>query len=220
MSESHTAPDKPRSAAHSLIIAIAATIALVGGYYLGNMATGKKPELEVATLIPDPRPIEDFALIDYNNTPFTLDNLKGHWSLLFFGYTHCPDICPATLSSMVEINKSLHEEQNFKDSFQAVFISVDPKRDTPEHLKNYVTFFNPDFKAATGDETEILALTKQVAIHYRLHEPDDKGEYLVDHSSYLILINPHGQFHGVVSGSHLPNPKAIASDLATIAGMD
>ena len=208
---------KPRSAAQNLIIAVAATLALVGGYFLGNMATGKKPELKIATLIPDPRPINDFSLFDYNNQPFTLDNFKGRWSLVFFGYTHCPDICPAALSSMVEVNKALVEENEFNGQFQTVFISVDPARDTPDHLKNYVTFFNPDFKAATGSESEILALTKQVAIHYRIHEPDENGEYLVDHSSYLIVINPQGQFHAVVSGSHFTNPKGIAGDLTTIA---
>ena len=208
---------KPRSSAQNLIIAIAATLALVGGYFLGNMASGKKPELKIATLIPDPRPINDFSLVDYNNQPFTLDNSKEQWSLVFFGYTHCPDICPAALSSMVEIDKALVEENQFNGQFQTVFISVDPARDTPEHLKNYVTFFNPDFKAATGSADELLALSKQVAIHYRIHEPDENGEYLVDHSSYLIVINPQGQFHAVISGSHFPNPKGVAKDLATIA---
>jgi protein SCO1/2 len=208
---------KPRSAAQNLIIAVAAAMALVGGYFLGNMASGKKAELKIATLIPDPRPINDFSLVDYNNQTFTLDNFKGRWSLVFFGYTHCPDICPVALNSMVEVNKALIEENEFKGQFQTVFISVDPTRDTPEHLKNYVTFFNPDFKAATGSETEILALTKQVAIHYLIHEPDENGQYLVDHSSYLILINPQGQFHAVISGSHFPNPKGIAADLSTMA---
>ena len=207
---------KTRSATQNLIIAVAAALALIGGYFLGNMASGKKPELKIATLIPDPRPINNFSLVDYNNQPFTLDNFKGQWSLVFFGYTHCPDICPVALGSMVEVNKALVEENEFQGQFQTVFISVDPARDTPEHLKNYVTFFNPDFKAATGDENEILTLTKQVAIHYRIHEPDDKGEYLVDHSSYLIVINPQGQFHAVISGSHFANPKGIAADLTTI----
>ncbi len=206
-----------RSASQNLIIAIAATLALVGGYFLGNMASGTKPELKFASLIPDPRPINDFSLVDYNNAPFTLENFKGRWNLLFFGYTHCPDICPVALGSMVEVNKALKQENEFKGQFQTVFISVDPARDTPEHLKSYVTFFDPDFKAATGSEAEIQALTKQVAIHYRIHEADEKGEYLVDHSSYLIVVNPQGQFHAVISGSHFPNPGGIATDLVTIA---
>ena len=208
---------KSRSPWQNLLIAVAAALALVGGYYLGNLASGKKPELKTATLIPDPRPLQDFRLTDFNLEPFTLENLKGQWNLVFFGYTNCPDICPTALTSMVEVNKSLSQNSDIAKQVQTVFISVDPKRDTPESLKGYVSFFNPDFVAATGEDSELRALTKQLALSYQIREPNEKGDYLVDHSAWMVIINPAGQFHAVISGSHFPNPKAIAEDIAIIA---
>lgn len=205
---------KSRSAWQNLFIAVAATVALVSGYYLGNLASGKKPELQTATLIPEPRPLQDFSLIDGNGEAFTLDSLKGHWNLMFFGYTHCPDICPVALSSMVEVNKALDDDT--LEQVQTVFVSVDPKRDTPAHLKEYVGFFDPAFVGATGEDTELRALTKQLALNYRIQEPDEKGDYLVDHSAWLIIVNPDGEFHAVISGSHYPNPQAIADDVTLI----
>lgn len=207
-----------RSPWQNLLIAVAATLSLVVGYYLGNMASSKKPELKAATVLPEPRAIQDFNLIDFNGEAFTLDRLKGKWSMIFFGYTHCPDICPMALTSMVEVNKALSSE--LKQQVQTIFISVDPQRDTPAHMKEFVNFFSPDFIAATGEDTELRALTKQLALSYTIHPPDDKGDYLVDHSAYLIIVNPEGAFHAVISGSHYPNPKAIAEDIAIIADID
>lgn len=207
---------KPRPAWQNLMIAIAAMLALVAGYYLGNLASGKKPQQQYksATVLPDAKPLTDFSLTDKNGAPLTLDSLKNRWTLVFFGYTHCPDICPTALTSMAEVNKLLPED--IRSKVQTLFVSVDPKRDTPEHLKKYVEFFNPQFMAATGEPEQIMALAKQVGIQYKLHEADKSGNYLVDHSSWLIIINPQAQFQAVVSGSHYPNPKAIASDVGLI----
>ena len=209
----------PRSPWQNLLIAVAAALSLVGGYYLGNLASGKKPEFRTATLIPDPRPLQDFSLVDFNGVPFTLENFKNHWNLVFFGYTNCPDICPTALTSMVEVNKYMASDSEIASQVQNVFISVDPKRDTPASLKEYVSFFNPDFVAATGEDTELRALTKQLALSYQIREPDEKGDYLVDHSAWMVIINPAGQFHAVISGSHFSNPRAIAEDIANIIGI-
>ena len=210
---------RKRSPWQNLMLAIAATAALLGGYFLGNIASDKKPPTEVATLIPEPRQVKDFQLVDFNNQPFTLDSVKGKWSLIFFGYTHCPDICPLALNSMAEVHKKLAAQNADLEKLQILFISVDPNRDTPEHMKNFVTFYNPSFLAATGEDAELRALTSQLAIQYKLHEPDENGQYLVDHSSWLIMLNPDGQFHAVISGAHFPNTQAIASDVALIAGL-
>jgi len=199
----------------NLVIAIAAIASLLVGYYLGNLATDKVPELQAATLLPDAKPIGDFELVDFDNQPFTLDGFKGHWNLVFFGYTHCPDICPTALTSMVEVNKAL--DSHLQAQVQTVFVSVDPERDTPDHLKEYVGFFSPDFIGVTGEDAQIRELTRQLGLQYKLLQADDKGNYLVDHSSYLIIINPAGQLQAVVSGAHYPNPQAIAEDLAIIA---
>ena len=205
---------KPRSAWQNLLIAVAAMLALVSGYYLGNMASGKKPEFKTATVLPKPKALNDFNLTDKNGQPMSLETLKGKWNLVFFGYTYCPDICPTALTSMAEVYKALPDDS--RAQAQTLFISVDPKRDTIDHLKKYVEFFNPSFLAATGEDAELRALTKQVGIQYKLHEADQSGNYLVDHGAWLIIINPDGEFHGVISGSHYPNPQGMASDIATI----
>lgn len=204
---------KPRSAWQNLLIAVAAMLALVAGYYLGNIASGKKPELKTATVLPQPKALEDFSLVDKNNQPLTLDSLKGKWTLAFFGYTYCPDICPTALTSMAEVSEALG---SMADQTRTLFISVDPQRDTPDHMKKYVEFFNPDFDAATGEDTQLRALTRQVGVQYKLHEPDKDGNYLVDHSAWLIILNPAGQFHAVISGSHYPNPAGMAADIQQI----
>jgi len=205
---------KPRSAGQNLIIAISAMLALVAGYYLGNVASGKKPQLQTATVLPEPRTIKDFNLIDKNGGVFTLQNFEDKWNLIFFGYSHCPDICPTALQSMAEVNKQFDNQT--RKQVQTVFISVDPQRDTPDHMKTFVEFFNPDFTAVTGDALQIKALAQQLGIQYKIHEADANGNYLVDHSSWLIIINPQGQFHGVISGSHYPSPDKIARDIEII----
>jgi len=206
----------------NFIIAVAAAISLLGGYYLGNIASkNPKQELKVATLLPAPKALSNFNLIDFNNKPFSNNNLKNHWSLLFFGYTNCPDICPTALTSMVEVNKEIininGSNSDLAQQLQTIFISVDPVRDTPEHLKQYVTFFNPNFLAATGEDKELKALSKQLALQFKLQSPDAQGNYLVDHSAWLVVVNPDGQFHAVISGAHYPTPKLIAEDMITIA---
>ena len=171
-------------------------------------------------MITDARTISDFALVDFNNEPFTLDNFKGKWSVVFFGYTYCPDICPAAMNTMVEVNKALKGNDDLLEQLQTVFISVDPERDTPAKLKEYTTYFHPDFLAATGPDEQLRALTKQLALNYRLQKPDENGNYLVDHSAWLIIINPNGQFHAVISGAHYDKPATIAKDIAIITDFD
>ncbi len=206
-----------RSPATNLILAIAAAISLLGGYYLGNMASGKNAEFRTATILPEAKVLKDFNLIDFDEQPFTLEKLKGHWSLIFFGYTNCPDICPTALTSMVEVNKALDKAPQVKKQIQTIFVSVDPKRDTPAHLKEYVSFFSPDFYAATGSDEELKHLTKQLALNFQLQKPDEKGNYLVDHSAWLVVIDPDARLHAVISGAHYPNPKAIADDIILMA---
>ncbi|MGD2117624.1 MAG: SCO family protein [Chromatiales bacterium] len=211
---------RKRSPLQNLIIAAAAVAALLGGYYLGNLASNKQLEFKTATLLPEPKALQDFKLIDYDKEPFNLDRLKGHWNLLFFGYTNCPDICPTALASMAQVDNQLANiDRGLHEKTQVIFVSVDPQRDTPEHLKQFVSFFNPDFLAATGEQEQLKALTQQLSLQYRLQTPDEKGDYLVDHSSWLVIINPEGQFHAVISGAHYPNPEGMAADIKSIAGL-
>ncbi|MBF0358343.1 MAG: SCO family protein [Magnetococcales bacterium] len=147
---------------------------------------------EVKTLQPS------FNLTDHDNRPFNLSRLKNRWSFLFFGYTHCPDICPTVLGEAAELFEHLRLDKKIYDSSQLVFISVDPGRDTPESLKEYVAYFNKDFTGVTGEQEQIKKLSKQLAAVYMISpEKDEDGDYQVFHSSSLFLINPNGEFFAI-----------------------
>ena len=182
--------------------------------YLSQRSTTETPSLvELAggtALIGQEKPLPAFKLTDKNNQPFTLDNFKGYWSYLFFGYTHCPDVCPAALQVMNQTLKQLAP-----DEAQAVFISVDPERDSVDKLKQYVEFFNPDMTGATGEPEAIRALTKNIGIIYqRTENPADIDNYLVDHSASILLINPRAELAAVLSPPH--DAKTMAADLRTV----
>jgi len=118
----------------------------------------KPPELQQATLLPSAKPIATFNLINQKGEAFTLDDLKGHWTFAFFGYTHCPDVCPTSLGMLGRVMRRLKENLPADAMPQGLFVSVDPQRDTPEMLAKYVAYFYPDFIAATGDPAEIHRL--------------------------------------------------------------
>lgn len=157
------------------------------------------------------RPLPKFSLIDKNGQPFGNDQLKGKWSFLFFGYTHCPDICPVTLQVMGQTLKNL-ENAGAADQVQAMFISVDPDRDTPEHLKTYAEYFHPNMLAATGTKEALDRLTRPLGIiSARIENEKNPEQYLVDHSAQILVINPEGKFAAVFGAPH--EAKIIAEEL-------
>jgi len=160
-------------------------------------------------LLPEPRIIADFALVNHHGEPFSLEQFKGHWSVLFFGFTACPDICPNTLYQLQQARKQMLEDGNPAEIPQIYLVSVDPERDAPEKLADYLSYFDPAFIGLTGDEAQLKALTLQLGIAYFI-EPHDPGylEYSVDHSASLLLLNPDAQLLGVL-------PAALdAADIA------
>ena len=142
-----------------------------------------------------PRALADFQLVDGDNQPFTRARLQGHWSLLFFGYTHCPDVCPVTMSELAKLAPLLqHAEDAAARTVQVVFISVDPARDTPELLKNFALYFAEGFVAATGSVEQLTALTDSIgARHRRLTEQG--ADYRVEHSADVWLIDPQARLY-------------------------
>lgn len=190
-------------------------ISAVGGISLWNVLQGP-PQPSTATLmvLPEPRVIADFALVDDQNQPFSLDRLRGHWSLLFFGFTHCPDICPTTLYDLQLVSEKLDQAGGAAaDNLQVLFFSVDPERDTPEQLQRYVDYFDPDFTGVTGPLAQLAPLTMQLGIAYRIedHAPG-ASQYDVDHSASVLLMDPQGRLHGVFPAPH--DVDKMASDLA------
>lgn len=144
-----------------------------------------------ATVLPAPRPLPEFRLVDHQGQPFGLANLQGSWSLLFFGFTHCPDICPNTLSLLQGVTSTLEQEAP-EAKLKVVFISVDPQRDTTLVLKDYVEYFDPEFVAATGDDAELQKLTGALYMPY-VRVPSKNDQYLMEHSGALVLLNSQAQ---------------------------
>ncbi len=149
-----------------------------------------------------------FTLVDDTGEPVTAANFAGKVVLLYFGYTHCPDVCPTTLADLAQSLQRLGSSAN---RVRVLFVSVDPKRDTPSVLKNYASAFAPQVVGLTGDEDELQAITKRYRVAYRLGKPDAQGNYVVYHSSAVFIFDALGRVRllaGYADGS-----RAIAHDL-------
>lgn len=162
------------------------------------------PELQ-GVLRPEPKPLQAFELSDQYRQPFNLERLKGKWSFVFFGYTHCPDICPTTLSTLTGVIKQLRADPQGVPKTQVVFVSVDPERDTPDILESYMKYFSEAFQGITGTQQDIDNLTRQFGAGY-IKEPETApGEYLVSHASSIFLVNPQGELLATFTPPHDPN---------------
>lgn len=147
---------------------------------------------------PDPKRIGAFTLIDQTGREFNLEDLKGRWSFLFFGYTFCPDICPVTMAVMNELHNRLSGDDDPPD-IQTVFVTVDPRRDTTERLAEYLGHFNPGFIGLGGTPEQIDSLASQIGIVSLSHPPDENGDYLVDHTSSVFLLDPKARLVSLFS---------------------
>ena len=193
---------------------LAAVLALAIGYWLSDYLLVKHPKLSGihATVLGEPRDVQSFTLIDQTGKKFDNHSLQGRWSFVFFGYTHCPDVCPTTLSVLNSVAYKLEGPEN---QVQFVFISIDPERDTPEKLGQFVSSFNSTFIGATGTDETINTLTHQLGVVYtRAQETsgsDNSGKdnYLMDHSASVLLFDPAGRFHAVFT------PPLNATDMAS-----
>jgi protein SCO1/2 len=148
-----------------------------------------------------------FRLIDQNGRTVTDADLKGKWSLIYFGYTHCPDACPTTLN---DIAIALDELGPKRDAVRPVFITVDPERDTPEVLKSYVTSFDAPILALTGTPAEVAQAAKDYRVYYAKH-PEPGGDYSMDHSSVIYVMDPEGRFTATFTPES--SPEDIAARL-------
>lgn len=146
-----------------------------------------------AVLLDMPRKFSDFELVDHRGQVFGAENLTGQWTLLFFGFTHCPDICPTTMAAAAKMYEGLEQED--KEQLQVVLISLDPERDTTEKLSQYVPYFNPDFIGATGNQYVLLKLATELNVAFNKVQLET-GDYTIDHGANMVLINPYGHYHG------------------------
>ena len=196
----------------SLLIVIVAITALAVGVYLSPNERGAPfdPNDFNGTILSQPRAISQFDLVNDENQPFTNDNLKGKWTMMFFGFTHCPHICPMTMTHLKETYEQL-QQTNAQALPQVVLVSVDPERDTVERMHTYVKSFNPSFIGATGEADAIAAMTKEIGVAYiKLSDPNGSDDYDIEHTGAIMLFNPDGNLAGFFTTPH--EPEKIAAD--------
>jgi len=201
------------------VTAIVITVMFGAGLYLG-LVRKSNDQLEllmqdsVITVLRKPKNLQGFSLKDQEGKAFDLSRLRGKWSLLFFGYTNCPDICPTTLAILNQLHSRLGKKPKLLDDVQFVFISVDPGRDKILKLKEYVAYFNKDFIGVTGDEPQLLKLAKQMGAYYEVLNKGGKNNYVVNHTAAVFITNKEGQYVGVMSPPH--DAAAMASRIELI----
>ncbi len=195
------APRRRRGIWLTVVMLIVAVTVIVGGF----VYTMVKPRLmsEAALrangvfLFERARDFGQFALTDDEGKPFTPDALSGKWSLLFFGFTYCPDVCPTTLVDLGKFYQQLPPE--LREQTQIVMVSVDPARDTVEKLHQYVRYFNPQFRAVTGEFLDLQKFATSLSIPFA-KVPGGGDNYLIEHSANVVVINPHGHYVGFIRG--------------------
>ncbi len=203
-------------------ILILATIISAGALILGfwswqqwaqTTASVRNPTVKTATVLPAPRPLPAVQLVNQNGEEIQIALKSEHWSLWFLGFTHCPDVCPNTLALLKSVKQMLSAGTPAKH-IELVFVSVDPERDTPEVLKSYVSYFDPDMIGLTGNREAIDTLTSSLYLPYALDTPDEKGQYNVEHSGALVLIGPDAAAHAYFTPPHIA--RDLAQDLRLI----
>jgi len=186
---------------HTTVIALVAVVALVMGLTVYK-ALNRPNQLDPARLLdagivqlPQSRELPALTLTNQDGQSQAVDALTGRWTLLFFGYTFCPDICPTTLAELRQLQGLLSEED--RQRLQVVMVTVDPARDTPEQLKQYLGFFDAGFRGLTGELDQIQALSGRVGIPF-IPGNESLPNYTVDHSGNLALLGPDGRQQGFI----------------------
>ena len=195
----------PRGPRVLLVIVLSTILGLAAGAAWQWLRQPPPPSADLAaTVFPQPRPLpEDFRLTDQDGRPLDAARLRGKWTFVFFGFTHCPDVCPTTLTVMARLKKMLAAGPD-PAPVQMLFVSVDPKRDTPEVLKRYVTFFDPEFLGATAPMERLVPLTRSLGILFTYNNQGrDDGGYTVDHSAQILLFSPEAQWVAVFGTPHV-----------------
>ena len=178
-----------------LVILIAIVVAgFVNKITQPRVMTDSELKINGAYMFETPRALPPFALIDHNGQVFDKARLEGRWTMVFFGFTFCPDICPTTMAQLAQLMEKLDGLP--EADTQVVLVSVDPARDTPEQLASYVPYFDPDFVGVTGEFMDIHRFATALNTPFRKVPGQDPENYLIDHSANVVLINPYGDCHG------------------------
>jgi protein SCO1/2 len=203
-------------AARPLKIGILLIVAFAAGLILARIAMPGRdapPQTERATVLPEPRPLPPLGLVDQDARPMPADFFTGHWTLVFFGFTQCPDICPTTLATLAQARRQLADLPPDQQP-RVLLVSVDPQRDAPELLAAYVRFFDPAFMGATGSDEATAAAAAAFGVPYSKVEMPEGG-YTMDHGSGLFVVGPTGGLVAFLSGPH--DAAVVARDFRSIA---
>lgn len=206
---------------HKTVLFLVAAIALVLGLTVSKVLNDPQQADPVALadagiiLLPQSRALPALSLTDENGRPQAVDQLKGRWTLLFFGYTFCPDICPTTLAELRQVRSQLPPDALAR--LQVTMVSIDPARDTPAQLKQYLGYYNAGYNGLTGELADIQALANAVSIPFI---PGDTSQehYTVDHSGNLALIGPDGRQRGFLRAPL--NPAKLVAQLPQVLKQD
>jgi protein SCO1 len=198
------------------LAALVAIVAVAAGMLLSRAllsgSAGSQPVLVSGTLLQPPRPLPPLEFTDHAGQRFDNTRLQGHWSLLFFGFTSCPDVCPQTLGILAQTEKQLADLPAAQRP-QVILVSVDPQRDTPAQLAAYVRFFSPSFTGITASREATDEFARQMGVPVAI-TPLDNGSYTVDHSAAIFLVDPNGALRALFSTPH--SPQKIADDYRRI----
>jgi protein SCO1 len=199
------------------VLSCVAIVAAAAGMLLARAALNPPAQpLQRATLLPEPRPLPQLALLDQDAQPFDRARLQRRWSLLFFGFTRCPGVCPSTLAVLAQVSQRLQDLPEARRP-QVVLMSVDPQHDSPSRLKTYLKSFNADFIGATGDSAQLEPLTRSLGVSVTMRAVAG-GDYTMDHTTAIFLVDPAGAWRAVFSSPHSPN--VIADDYRRILALD
>ncbi|MDP9198579.1 MAG: SCO family protein [Pseudomonadota bacterium] len=190
-------------------MAIGLAVAIAAGIGAALWLRDEPLTLDAGTVLPVPHPVAAFELVDHEGRAFDRQSLAGRWSLVFAGFTHCPDICPITIATLAELGTRLGAA-----SPRLVFVSVDPERDSPARIAAYLRHFGPDLVGATGSPATIGSFTRNLGLA-QVKVPGVGGDYTVDHSAALVLLDPQVRVAG-----YFPPPHDIGLLAADLAGLD
>lgn len=198
-------------AALAIAAAVAVAVGIGAAFWLRDEAV--PPPAVNGYVLTEPRPLPAIELVDENGERFEPSRFAGHWSFLYFGYTYCPDICPLALLELSSVKEHLAAAGRDVD-VEYYLVSVDPQRDTPARLKEYVQYFDPSFHGLTGSSDALAALARAAESLYFIPPGQDADSYLVSHSNNFALLNPAGNIRAIFTPPH--TPEQLAADFLAV----
>ncbi|WP_248679543.1 SCO family protein [Sinimarinibacterium sp. CAU 1509] len=201
----------PPNNRQALIVFAGVAALILGLIAAALLSSPKNIAIGSGTLLKAPRSLPEFSLIDQDGQPFTRESLLGHWTLIFPGFTYCPDICPTTLGVLKAVEAQLGSESS---NLTVALFSIDPERDTPETLKRYVQYFSPNFIGVTTQEPQLKQMAQTLGVAYLKVPGDTPESYTMDHSAALVLIDPQARIAGYFTPPH--QVDALVRDLGTV----